>query len=116
MSAHGPLRIAVAMTVALAGLYSVANASASVASAPSIESESTSNITSTDATLEAQINPQSEERGAYYQFQLAKNPADFASEFTCPTEGFPAGSSLCLGITSQQGAAADSLYPGWHQR
>jgi hypothetical protein len=71
---------------------------------PSIESESVSGVTRTDVTLEAQLNAQSEERGAYYQFQVAKNPGEFAPEFTCPTKGFPAGSSLCLGIASQEGA------------
>jgi hypothetical protein len=69
---------------------------------PSIATESASSITPTDAILEAEIDPGS--NAAYYQFQLAKNPTEFASEFTCPTEGFPAGSSLCLGITPQQGA------------
>lgn len=71
---------------------------------PAIISESATNVTQHNATLGAQINPGDAPAGAYYQFQLAKNPADFASEFTCPTEGFPAGSSLCLGITPQQGA------------
>lgn len=76
---------------------------------PSIESESVSGISPTSATLEAMINPQSTERGAYYQFQLAEDPSEFAPEFTCPTEGFPAHSSLCLGITAQEGALPISM-------
>lgn len=79
-------------------------ASSASATPPAIESESVSGISSTSATLKAVINPQSTERGAYYQFQLAEDPSEFASEFTCPTEGFPANSSLCLGITAQEGA------------
>lgn len=71
---------------------------------PAIDSESVSGITGHDAVLEAQVNPQDEERGVYYQFQLAGDPAEFAAEFTCPTEGFPAGTSLCAGLASQQGA------------
>ncbi len=71
---------------------------------PSIDSESASNITSTDATLEAKINPESMERGADYQFQVVANPSEYLSEFVCPTEGFPANSSLCLGLGRQAGA------------
>ncbi|HEY7892001.1 MAG TPA: IPT/TIG domain-containing protein, partial [Solirubrobacteraceae bacterium] len=37
---------------------------------PSIEGEAVSHVTPTDATLQAKINPESLERGAYYQFQL----------------------------------------------
>lgn len=73
-------------------------------SAPSIESESASDITETDATLEAQINPQSPERGVHYQFQVVKDASEYLPEFACPTEGFPAGTSLCLGLPSQAGA------------
>jgi hypothetical protein len=71
---------------------------------PSVESESVSHITSTDATLEATINPEGTERGADYQFQVVANPSEYLSEFVCPTEGFPANSSLCLGLGSQAGA------------
>ncbi|HVC07538.1 MAG TPA: hypothetical protein VND98_08155 [Solirubrobacterales bacterium] len=46
---------------------------ASAASAPSIESESVSHITATDATLEAQINPNGAESS--YRFEIAKSPA-----------------------------------------
>jgi hypothetical protein len=79
-------------------------ATASAATPPSIGPEWAAAIKSNDAFLEGLVNPRSEERGAYYQFELAKNPSEFANEFTCPTEGFPAGSSLCLGITPQKGA------------
>jgi hypothetical protein len=56
------------------------------AQAPSIESEHTLRVTSTDATLAATINPEDAERGAYYQFQLVANPSDYSSTFACPTE------------------------------
>jgi PASTA domain len=74
--------------------------SAAAAGPPLIYSESVSNLTATDATFEAEIEP-SAGHNAYYQFQLAKNPSEFASEFTCPTENH---SSLCLGITPQENA------------
>jgi hypothetical protein len=97
-----PLTLAV-LAVALLALLGTA-ATASAATPPSIGPEWAAAIKSNDAFLEGLVNPRSEERGAYYQFQLAKNPSEFANEFTCPTEGFPAGSSLCLGITPQKGA------------
>lgn len=87
------------------GLFLIATLPASATSTPpSIDSESATGISPNSATLEALINPQSTEQGAYYQFQLAEDPSEFAPEFTCPTEGFPAHSSLCLGITAEEGA------------
>ena len=59
---------------------------ASTGSAPSIESESVSHLTSTDATLEAQINLHEAPAGVYYQFQLVKEPSEYASEMLCPPE------------------------------
>jgi hypothetical protein len=79
--------------------------SAQASSSPVIESEAVSHITPTDATLEAQINPESLERGAHYQFQLVANPSEYLQDFACPTEGFPANSSLCVGgLASEAGA------------
>jgi hypothetical protein len=57
--------------------------SIAAAAVPSIESESVSGITSTNAILEAQINPH-EIRGADYQFQLVTEPEEYASEILCP--------------------------------
>jgi len=72
---------------------------------PSIESESVSHLTSTDATLGAKINPESLEHGADYQFQLVANTSEYLQVFACPTEGFPANSSLCGGdLASEAGA------------
>jgi hypothetical protein len=85
------------------------------ASPPSIEGESASNITPTDATLEAQVNPQSSERGTRYQFQVVANASEYPAEFACPTEGFPAGTSLCLGLTSQSGALPIRVTPAGTQ-
>jgi hypothetical protein len=71
---------------------------------PWIESESASNVTPTDATLEAKINPESLERGVRYQFQVVASTSEYLSRFACPAEGFPANSSLCLGLDKQAGA------------
>jgi hypothetical protein len=56
------------------------------AQAPSVESERASHVTSTDARLEATINPEDAERGAYYQFQLVADPSEYLSTFACPAE------------------------------
>jgi hypothetical protein len=80
------------------------------ASAPSIESESVSNITSTDATLEAQINPNGAAAGDYYQFQLVIDPSDYASEILCPTQP-PRIADFCIG-THSEGALPIGFIPG----
>jgi len=55
-----------------------------LASAPSIESESTSSVTPTAATLEATINSEDLPQGAYYQFQLVKSTSEYLPELACP--------------------------------
>jgi hypothetical protein len=66
---------------------------------PSIESESVSHVTSTDATLEAQINLHEASAGAYYQFQLVKEPSEYASEILCPAK-LPPATDGCAGTQS----------------
>src|ERR1700733_5811430 len=56
------------------------------AQAPSVESEGAPHVTSTDARLEATINPEDADRGAYYQFQLVADPSEYLSTFACPTQ------------------------------
>ncbi len=56
------------------------------ASPPVIEGESASNITSTDAVLRAQINPEDLEAGVDYQFQIVTDPNEYRSEIVCPSE------------------------------
>jgi hypothetical protein len=55
-----------------------------LASAPSIESESTSSVTPTGATLEATVNSEALPQGAYYQFQLVKSTSEYLPELACP--------------------------------
>ena len=74
-------------------------ASAQASTVPSIESESVSKVASTDATLEAQVNLHEAAAGAYYQFQLAKSPSEFASEILCPSTR-PQGAEVCVGPQS----------------
>jgi hypothetical protein len=61
---------------------------------PSVVSESASQITASDATLEATIAAQPGE-DVITQFQLATSPAELSREFQCP-RGF-VNSSLCVG-------------------
>ncbi|MGH2833597.1 MAG: hypothetical protein ACRDK2_12560 [Solirubrobacteraceae bacterium] len=69
------------------------------ASLPSIESESVSHVTPTDATLEAQINLHEAGAGVYYQFQLVGNQSEYASEILCPVTLRP-GTDGCIGSQS----------------
>jgi hypothetical protein len=68
---------------------------------PSIISEAVSHVTEDDATLEAHINTEGLHHGADYQFQLASDPSEYASELACPP---PLDSSLCLGLLLHEGA------------
>jgi hypothetical protein len=77
--------------LALASLLFVATASAS--GPPLIEEESVSGITSTNATLEARINPNGFR--AHYQFQLVTDPDEYASEILCPEP--PRSLGFCIG-------------------
>ena len=64
-----------------------------------IESEAASHVSSSDATLEATINPENLQRGALYQFQLVSSSGEYFSTFVCPA-GW-AQSSICLGLDSE---------------
>jgi hypothetical protein len=64
-------------------LLFLAVGSAQAATPPSVLGQGTSAVTASDATLEAQIDPGG--AAAYYQFQLAANPSEFADEIFCPT-------------------------------
>lgn len=71
-----------------------------LASSPLIESTVAYNVTQTDATLEAKINPESltGERGAYYQFQVVKNTSEYSPEIVCPVqEIWPLELDGCIG-------------------
>lgn len=57
--------------------------------APVVDSESASGIATSDATLEAQINP--EGQAVYYQFQLVSSASEFPSELKCPPHSFLMG-------------------------
>lgn len=88
--------VAALVSAAIASLAGAAGASA--ANAPSIESESVSHLTSSDATLEANINPQEATPGAVYQFQLVQEPDEYATEILCPPHS--SGFSVCVGTHS----------------
>ena len=93
MSSRGrwSLRVGAAIPVVLALLLSP---SAAFASAPTIDEESVSGITSTNANLEVQVSPHGG-FGAQVQFQLVTDPEEYASEILCPYP--PEPGPLCLG-------------------
>lgn len=79
--------LALALTLVLIAL----GVSSAGATPPSIVGEGVSGVTETDAVLEASIIPGhydpwewEEAGGAYYQFQIAKDPSEFWPEVTCP--------------------------------
>jgi hypothetical protein len=76
---------------------------------PSIEGESVSHVTSTDATLEAQIDVEGLKHGADYQFQIVQSPSEYASELICPSTR-PQGHEICVGPQSP-GAAPIGFVP-----
>ena len=83
---------------ALAGIVlasSLLTALASAASTPSIAAESVSNVTPTNATLEAEIDPQGASAGVFYQFQLLHDPGEAPTEIACPSS--VPGYSACVG-------------------
>jgi hypothetical protein len=73
--------------------------------APVVESESTSSVSASDATLEAQIDP--EGQAVYYQFQVVANPDEYASEIECSPQQGP----LSCGIASIPGALKIGYLP-----
>lgn len=73
------------------------------ASSPVIGGEWVSHLTTGDVTLEARINPESTERGVYYQFQVVTDTTKYPVEFTCPIDGLPAGGSSCPAAPPQSG-------------
>src|SRR5258708_2279367 len=74
--------------------------SAQASTVPVVNGESVSNVTPTDATLEAFINSQEAPAGGYYQFQLVKDPSEYASEILCPTKP-PPTTNGCIGTQSE---------------
>jgi hypothetical protein len=65
---------------------------------PRIEGESVSHVTSNDATLEAEINPEGLPQGADYEFQVVKNSNEYLPELVCAERGVvqPVGHDGCL--------------------
>jgi len=76
---------------------------------PAIESESVSNITATDATLEAQITLGA--HGAYYQFQVVSESGEYRSEIACPLRDELKATDGCQG-PEVKGATIGYIPPG----
>ncbi len=89
------------LTAAFACLCYLTLGHAAIASAnsPSVEGESVSGLTATNATLEAEVNPQGAPNGVFVQFQLLLDPGEAPTEIACPPSP-PAGYSACVGSQS----------------
>ena len=96
--------LALLTTIGVALAVAVLPAAALAASPPTIESTVAYNVTQTDATLEAKINPESlpGERGAYYQFQVVKSTSEYSPEIVCPVqEVWPLELDGCIGTHAE---------------
>jgi hypothetical protein len=82
------------VAVVAAGVSLVLMPAAALAVAPTILSESVSNLTATDATVNAVIEDKAAPNGALYQFQLVADPSEYQTTFDCPPEW--EHSSVCL--------------------
>ena len=87
------------------------------AAPPSIESESVSGVTTSNAVLEAEIIPGDLEGdmegfgGAWYQFQLVADPSEYWPELTCP-DRHPESPIECWGPLWTQPVADPTRRPG----
>jgi len=83
--------------IVLAVLLALSASAAYASASPIVQSEAVSKITSTDATLEAEIDPQGAEAGVFYQFQLLLDPGEAPTELECPSS--LSGYSTCAGTS-----------------
>jgi hypothetical protein len=88
--------LALLATIGVALSIAVLPAAALAASSPSIEWTNAWNLTPTDATLGAGINPEGLSRfGAYYEFQVVANTSEYLSEIACPPRAKLRGTDGC---------------------
>jgi hypothetical protein len=93
-----PRRSLIALLTAIGAVLSVAvlPSAALAASQPSIEWTNAWNLTPTDATVGAGINPQGLSGfGAYYEFQVVANTSEYLSEIACPPRAKLKGTDGC---------------------
>jgi hypothetical protein len=106
------MRLARYILVAVTGVIAAAApaASADLLQLPSIESESVSHVTASDATLEAEVNLHEVPAGAYYQFQIVTDPSEYGTEIVCPSTR-PQTFDGCVG-PQEPGALPIGFLPG----
>ncbi len=69
-----------------------------------------SHVRPSDATLEAEVNLHEAGAGAYYQFQIVKNPSEYGTEIVCPSTR-PQTVDGCVG-PQEPGAPPIGFLPG----
>ncbi|HEX5591770.1 MAG TPA: hypothetical protein VFX35_00310 [Solirubrobacterales bacterium] len=99
------VRVLLAAVVAALLLFGGAAQAADVP--PSVAGESTSQITATDATLEASL--ESGSAPAYYQFQFSKFPTEFPDELSCPPPPSSGPFLPCIGPESSDALPIDKI-------
>jgi len=81
---RGRVRWLIALAGPLALLAGLCATALAAGPQPAVEGESVSHVSPTDATLEAQIDVEGLEHGAYYQFQVVENTSEYLPELACP--------------------------------
>ena len=104
-----PVAAAVVISTGIVAVAAPA-ASADLLKLPSIESESVSHVTPSDATLETEVNLHEVSTGAYYQFQIVKDPSEYGPEVACPSTR-PQTFDACVG-PQEPGAPPIGFLPG----
>jgi hypothetical protein len=97
----------------LALMSSFATTAAFASEPPSIDKESVSGITSTNAILETQVSPHGG-FGAYVQFQLVIDPEEYLPAIFCPYPP-PESTPLCLGEYAEGALVILRLFKEPHQ-
>ncbi|HSZ68727.1 MAG TPA: hypothetical protein VK756_00035 [Solirubrobacteraceae bacterium] len=92
------MRRALLWLIATAGISVVSAglpAPSLAASPPTIGNSWVSGVTQSDATLQAEVNPEDPGVGVYYQFQVVANASEFQSEIACPPRADLKGADGC---------------------
>lgn len=75
---------------------------------PVVKEESVSEVSETSAVLHARLNTADTPEGAYWQFQLVEDPAEYRSEVSCPEDDPEPPDWQCFGSDLYGGPGPES--------
>jgi hypothetical protein len=91
-------------TAGVCAIFAVLPAASLAASSPTIGNSWVSGVTQSDATLQAEVNPENPSAGVYYQFQVVTNASEFQPEIACPPRAELKGADGCGPAPEADGA------------